>query len=339
MKIHFDLVHASDVNLYKHSIRILKDEGHEIFITLRTRGNLYNIAKSELIDNEIKIIGTHQKHFISKLFALVAREYSLYNFLKQNKIQLSLNQGFSNIISCKILKIPFIVFEDDFEYKMAFYYAKLLATRDIMPVYIPSKGKNVYKYKGFKELAYLHPKIFFSNPDVLKELHIIQFKYVFIREIANISLNYSNRISFLAEIINHIYDSGLQIVLSLEDKSISDQFNNKCIILQEPLPDIYSLMSNALFSISSGDTMAREACLLSTPCIYTGGREMIMNLPLIEKGIMFKLDKIEDITDKIQFLVEEDNANKIRVITNKIVGEEWEYTTDVILKHILHYDI
>ena len=110
------------------------------------------------------------------------------------------------------------------------------------------------------------------------------------------------------------------------------------MILQEPVSDIYSLMANALFCISSGDTMARETCLMGTPTIYTGGREMLMNTPLIEKGIMFKADDLKSIIDHIQLMTVDDNAKKIRKSAYKIIAEEWEYTTDVILKHILDYN-
>jgi len=338
MNILIDLVHPSDVNLFKNAISQLSKDGHKIFITLRERGKLYLIAKDELKNFELVLIGKHEHGFINKVIALIKREIDLYRYIKRNKIDISVNQGFSSVLSCRFIGIPFLQFEDDFEYKLAFYYNKLLATRDIMPDYIPTKGRNIYKYHGFKELAYLHPSVFIPNKGILSELKITQFRYVFIREISNISLNYSNRTSYLDEIVNFINAKDLQIVLSLEDKSLSGHYKDRCIILQEPVQDIYSLMANALLCISSGDTMAREACLLSTPSIYTGGREMLMNTPLIQKGIMYKEDSLEMINERLRYMLKDDNALSIRSGAKKAIGEEWEYTTDVILKHIKDFN-
>jgi uncharacterized protein len=334
VNIHFDLVHPSDVNLFKNVINRLHEEGHSIFLTLRERGKLSIIAETELGSYKISKIGKHEKGFYKKLIALIIREVKFFTYLRKNKIQISVNQSFSSILSCKVLGIPFLNIEDDYEYKRAFHYARLFSTRDIMPDFIPAKGKNIYKYHGFKELAYLHPSVFQCDNTVPAKLGLVPLKYVFIREIANISLNYTNRRSFLEDVVELIHARGLQIILSLEDKGLSGQFENKCIILKEPVEDIYSLIANALFTISSGDTMAREACLTSTPTIYTGGREMRMNLPLIEKGIMYKADTFKDISRVVDFFLVDDHALKIRSEAKTIISKEWENTTEVIIKHI-----
>jgi hypothetical protein len=295
---------------------------------------LSEIAKAELSSFEICPIGQHESRFFNKLSALVEREFQLYHHLKNKKIQISVNQGFSSIISCKLLNIPFIIFEDDYEYKLAFHYARLFSKRDVMPDFIPASGHNIYKYHGFKELAYLHPNQFMPDNNVLKSLGILPGKYAFLREISNISLNYANRKSYLVQLIENIISRGIQIVLSIEDKTISSRFRHTCIVLEEPLGDIYSIIANASFAISSGDTMAREACLLGTPTIYTGGREMIMNTPLIEIGILFTAYTIEDINLRIDYLLTEDNLLKIRSEIGGTIKKEWEDTTEVIINHI-----
>lgn len=334
MNIHFDLVHPSDVNLFKNAIIRLHKEGHEIFLTLRERGRLSEIAKTELSSFEICPIGKHESRFFNKLYALVKREFQLFQYLKNKKIQISVNQGFSSVISCKLLNIPFIIFEDDYEYKLAFHYARLFSKRDVMPDFIPVTGKNIYKYHGFKELAYLHPNQFMPDNNALKLFGILPGEYAFIREISNISLNYAKRKSYLLQIIENLISRGIQIVLSIEDKTNSSRFEHKCIVLEEPVHDIYSIIANASFAISSGDTMAREACLLGTPTIYTGGREMIMNSLLIEKGILFADYTIENINLRIDYLLDKGNVLKIRAEIGTIIKKELEDTTEVIIKHV-----
>ena len=248
MNIHFDLVHPSDVNLFKNVINRLHTEGHSIFITLRKRGRLSDIANKELNKFEIQTIGKHKKNILNKFIALIIREILLFRYLKLNSIQISINQSFSSVISCKLLKIPFINIEDDYEYKLAFHYSRLFSTRDIMPDFIPTRGINIYKYHGFKELAYLHPKEFLPDNNQLRRYNLVPLKYVFYPGNLQHQLElYEKNLLFLKQIIETIHSTGLKILLSIEDKSLIMELPRKCIILEEPVDDIYSLMTHALF--------------------------------------------------------------------------------------------
>ena len=64
--------------------------------------------------------------------------------------------------------------------------------------------------------------------------------YIFVREVAGISMNYSDLDSYSSlYIIKYIHEKGMKIVLSLEDKSTRDKYEPYCIILEEPLEDLY----------------------------------------------------------------------------------------------------
>ena len=249
-------------------------------------------------------------------------------------MELSVCFGPTNAISSKINRIPYLAFEDDFEYKIPFYHANLLATRHIMPQYIKFYKKNVYYFHGFKELAYLHPKYFRPNIRELELYNLKQYKYIFIREISNVSLNYKNKKDYLFKIIKYCKENDLDIVISLENDSLKSILKRDCIVLQEPVKDIYSLIKFANFSISSGDTMARESCLLGTPCIYTGGRDMIMNEELIKIGCLFKEDSLNNILKRIDYLLKDDIKKRTEQLIEEKIKSEWDDTTDIILKHI-----
>lgn len=337
MNILFDLLHSSDINLFKNAIKYLEKEQHNIIITIRQRGRLEAIARNEFPNINILKIGKHRKNIFLKIFGQISRELEFIKFFRANKINVSVNQGFANIIAAKVYRIPFLQFEDDFEYKLAFYYVRYFCTRDIMPSFIPVNNNNIVNYKGFKELAYLHPNYFTPNLDELKKYNIKPNNYVFIREVANVSLNYKKSNLSIFKIREKIKKLGLKIMLSLEDKKISYYFKEDCIILEEPVDDIFSLMKYALFTISSGDTMARESCLLGTPTIYTGRRNMVVNKPLLELGCMFKEDTENAIFRRINSLFQKNLKEKIRGIIEDNIKNKWEDTTAVVIKHILDF--
>lgn len=334
MNILFDINHPVDINFFKNAIKILSKSGHNIVITYRDRGRLAEITKYELGKFAPIKIGQHQKTFATKIIGQLKRDLEFLSFQRRKKIDVSVCFGPTNAFASWLNSIPYLAFDDDFEYKIPFYHATLFSTRHIMPAYIRLNKKNIYHYNGLKELAYLHPRYFSPRVDELKRYEILPEKYVFIREIANVSLNYQKQNTSINEIVNFVKNLGFKIVLSLEDKDLKSHYKPDCIILEEPVEDIYSLMKYALFAVSSGDTVARETALLGTPTIYTGGRDMTVNDELINIGCMFKEDTSENVIKHISRLSIEGEKERItRIVADKI-SYHWEDTTEVILRHI-----
>ncbi len=136
------------------------------------------------------------------------------------------------------------------------------------------------------------------------------------------------------EIVEYIRNKKLKILLSLEDKQLADIYGQHCIILQEPLTDIYSLMKYARFAISSGDSLARESSLLAVPTIYAGGRKMVVNDELIAMGCMFKEDTAGQIKERIDWLAKNDIRDALEKKIKYKMENDWDDPTQVFLKHI-----
>ena len=336
MNIIIDLVHPADVNFYKNTINILMKRKIDINLIVRPRGRLISILQKELPYTDLKIIGKHYSNIHGKIFGLIKRDLELIFYL--NKIDFDVSTSFGAFLishASRILRKPCVAFGDDYEYKIPFYLVKFTATRYVMPECIPATGKNIYKYNGFKELAYLHSRYFKPNREILEQYKLRPQEYVFMREIANTSLNYKDPSAKLHEITEYLKEMGFQIVVSLENKSLIERFKKNCIILEEPVEDIYSLLSFAALTLSSGDTMARESCLVGTPTIYTGGRDMYANEELIRKKCMFKVDDIEKVPTTVNYILENDMKRDVKRIIEHAIKHEWEDTTEVILENLL----
>lgn len=332
MNILFDLNHPVDVNFFKNSILFLK-KNHRVSIIYRERGKLGKILKYELNDISIQKIGEHKKTFIGKFIYQLLRDFKIFRFIKKNKIDLVACFGSTSAISTRLSGIPYLAFDDDFEYKIPFYHANWFCTRHIFPDFINFSNSKTHKYHGFKELAYLHPNYLKVSGKVLQEFNLLPNTYVFIREISGVSLNYNKSTSVLDKLIHEIKERGFKIVLSLEDKSLKEVFIDDCILLEEPVSDIYSLLYNALFTISSGDTVARESAILGVPTIYTGERKMIVNKLLVEEGLMIESSSVSDILRYIDTITY-NKKQKTRSKSKDLIKNKWEDTTSVILSHI-----
>lgn len=332
MKILFDILHPADVNFFKNAIQILDRKGVEITLTVRTRGPIYDILKKELPNKKILIIGKHHNSLFRKGTSLITRNITLSQYLYKNDFDLCTSFGFFVGTASKLSRTPTILFGDDPEYALTFYLSKFSGNHFVLPSCIQAKGKNIINYKGFKELAYLHPKYFKPNIKILEYYKLKPQNYVFIRNIAKDSLNYKNlKLMDLRKICHNLSELGLKVVLSTEDKNIIDNLDQNCITLKEPVGDIFSLLSFALFTISSGDSMARESCLVGTPSIYIGGRDMKVNQEFIKRHCMFKVSNENELNEKIIEIINTDIKNVTEDTISRALRDEWVDTTSLIV--------
>ena len=334
MNILFDLNHPVDVNFFKNTILKLNSKGYDIIVVFRSRGKLKKILEYELGQFKIVEVGKHDKSTFGKITGQVKRDIDMFNLFKKEKIDLVVSFGGVSSVAARFARIPYLDFDDDFEYKLTFYRGNIFSTRHIMPAFITFDNKKTYKYKGFKELAYLHPKYFQFNKEEIEKNGLLPNEYIFIRLISSVSLNYKEEKNNFREVINEAAKIGLKIVVSLEDDELKKQIQNDCIFLKEPVNDLYSIMKGAAFIISSGDTMARESCLLSVPCIYIGGREMAVNDELINMGAMFFETDVDSIVKRMKHITGSGIKEQMDQKINDKIKNEWEDTTVVILKHV-----
>jgi predicted glycosyltransferase len=81
--------------------------------------------------------------------------------------------------------------------------------------------------------------------------------------------------------------------------------------------------------------MARESCLVGTPAIYTGGRDMAINTELIKRSCMFKVEDEESIKNTIDRIITDNIKKEVEAKINQAIKEEWVDTTQVILDVLL----
>lgn len=338
-KIVIDIIHPADLNFFKNAVAILRKKYNvDVELILRRRGNLASIAKKEYPDLPLVAYGDHKKSLLGKALSMFLRDLSLLFHLRERRYDVLAGfQGINVSHVSWLLRKPSVVFDDD-TFKLTFYPHKFFATKIVIPECMGIKGKNIVTYNGFKELAYLHPRYFTPDPLCLDEYNLQPLKYVFIREVTNATVDSRKlKLGQLSEICPYLREANYKIVLSLEEKRLTNLFEKDCIILREPVRDIYSLMHFAAFTISSGDTMARESCMLGTPAIYTGKKKMPVNAVLERKGCFFQAEGTQQVRDFIKKILENDLKQHTRQVIKEAIELEWEDTTQVIIQSITEF--
>ena len=338
-KVVISILHIPHLNFFKNAIFELEKLNLEVHLIVRPRGNLEKVFKAELGDRKYKIIGKHSETFTGKIFDIIKRDFELIKYLKTLGNFVGLSCGDHCLThACKILGNPSISFSDDLlEYKMGYYLFKYTCDSIVIPDSIPISRDNVFKFKGSKQLAYLHPKYFTPSSSVLEEYNVKENNYVFMREISNSSLNYSHLETGISKkLIRAIRNKGYKILLSLEDKSKAHKYSKFCQILKEPVSDIFSLIKFAAFSICSGDSMARESGVLGTPCVYVGGRDMHILEDLYKRDIIFNANSVSSAISIVENIIEHNLKTISLESSENAIKNEWHDTTQVILDHTFY---
>lgn len=296
MKILFDINHPAQLNFFKIIIESLKKKGFEIHITTLNRGKIPEIIRNELPDFPLFIYGRNGKNKIETLiFNALIRLVKLFYLVKKNKYDLLAGTAIVQLaIIGKILRIPSIGLNDDPEFKSVMKILKGYLDVLYVPESTSLKNKNIIQFKGLKEWSYLSPKYFEPNKAILNEYDLNEKDYFFIRYVDNKTMNYDFIEDDLIEkIINRIIKDK-KVVLSLEDKSKVNKFSN-CLILDEPVKDIHSLIFFSRMVISNGDSIPREGALLGVESLYCGHRDMAVNRYLNEKNLLYINNDIKEI--------------------------------------------
>ena len=264
----------------------LREEGHEVFMTVLDRGPLMNIARRELPGIPVFRSGRHRGGVFSIIFeANIIKFFRLAGFYFMNRPDVTLSCG--GFVAGAIMKMAGrqnYQFDDDPERKTNVMLERLTATTLYFPPVIPPHG-NIMTYRGVKEWAYLSPASFSPEIEILREYDLSPGDYVFVREVSRDTLNYMNqeRDAVIEGIISAT--NGMKVLLSLEKKGDRVLYPADWMMLKEPVRNIHSLIYFSRCLISSGDSMAREACVLGVPAFYCGGRKMAVNNYLLKTGL------------------------------------------------------
>jgi uncharacterized protein len=338
-KFLFDIVHLAHFNFFKNAMLRLKEEGHNVEVTFLDRGKIGKVLQKEIPQFKITKLGTYSESNFGKIFMILRRAILFQKYLHKSKPNITTGVGdFILAFSSRIRGIPSIMFYDDYEFKVNYKLSEFFGNRLFVPYPLPKSSRKIVRYSSFKELAYLHPNNYQPNKQIIEKIGLKSKEYVFVREVAGISMNYSDlKECSSLPIIKYLHSLGKKVILSLEDKSKKKLYQPYCLILEEPLDDLYSIMAHAKFMISSGDSMARESALLGVPCIYTGGRNMYVNNPFLKWGGIIKLEDKEQILKKVDYLLNNNFERGWKKEINKIIRSKLINPTELMIKILKRY--
>lgn len=340
MNILVDLSHPAHVHFFKHSIKRWSDIGHNVFLVARKKDVTIDLLED--YGFSYKFMSTARKGFFSLGKELIEHDIKLFSFAKKKKIDIMLNIGGTFIVyPSLLLGIPSFVFTDTEHAKLSNTITYPFATKICTPdCYFDDLGKKQIRYKGYHELAYLHPNHFTPDPTILDELGLsIEDPFFVLRFISWGASHDSGQHGFSfdqkQELVTNLSQYG-KVLISSEG-----ELNNEFKQFQFSLSPIkiHHLLAFSSLYIGEGATMATEAAVLGTPSIYvntlTAGtiEELINKYKLMDRFVDGKkaIEKAIEIAQNPGYKAMQ-ISKKMRFIEDKIDVTEW------LTDFICHYE-
>ena len=329
MTILLDIGHPAHVHLYRNFYKEMVEKGHKILVTVKD----IPVAKELLTfyGMPFKDLGKKGKSIMGKGFAQLKFDMSLLSLAFKEKIEIGLGSSITNCHVSRLSHMSSIVFDDDddeFQPLMAKFghpFAHCILSPEAL------KGKRKKKdsifYAGYHELAYLHPKRFTPDPDILNEAGLTQGETFFImrfnafkahHDVGLKGFSLENKI-YLAKFL-----SGFGKVFINTESEIEPEL--KPYQLRIPAHKAHSLMNYAKLFVGDSGTMVTEAAFLGVPalrCFSSAG-----SIPCFEE---------QERKYGLSYSFEPDNFDglmlKIKELLNKPdVKKEWSEKREKMLK-------
>ena len=241
-------------------------------------------------------------------------------------------------------KIPALVFYDTESAKPTNYYVYPLASSIITPYcYQKNLGKKHVKYKGFQELAYLHPNYYSPNPKILEKIDIGKNEpYFLVRTVswgASHDVGHKGIDKYALKNLTKILESYGKVVFTSE---INHQ-TKKTRQLFRP-EEIHDLLYYSTLYIGEGATMASEAAILGTPSFFVSPfankfgslKELRVKYKLLFEANTFSSDVVDKINDLLINITDLKNSWLKR---REVMLDDMDDVTDFMINFTEDYSI
>jgi len=272
MYYYFVLNHPAHYHLFKYTILDLKRLGHQCDIFIRPKDVLKRLLdKDETIYITLSNLEKNERRILfSSILGLMKKDFELAKYILKRKPDLMIGTDWAITNLGRIFNIPSLVFnEDDIfatpENKIFYPLAKNLVLPDCCDKGL-WKQKRI-SYAGYHELAYLHPKRFNIDNEVIQNHFSSQKPYIIIRLVKLTASHDKGKRGLGFQLLDQIiekYKDQFQILISFER-----EMNNKYLKYNYNFdPNLmHHFLAGAHLVIGDSQTMIAEAAVLGTPSI------------------------------------------------------------------------
>ena len=305
MKIIVDINHPGHVHFFKYFIWEMQKNGCEVLITASKKEITYDLLDCYGFDY-VKM-GGFGDSILRKIISVPRMDYNMYKVVKEFQPDMLLGLASFRIAHSGFLLRKDSINFDDTEHARGELHLYLPFVNCVCTpsCYANNLGKKQIRYNGYHELAYLHPKHFIPNSEVLSEIGLLNGQKFFIvrfvsweavHDIGEKGFTYDGKKRLVELLRKH----GRVIITS--ESSLPPEFEPYRMSISPT--KIHDLLYYAAMYVGEGGTMASEAAVLGTPSIYVNTLKMGYLQELEAKyGLIYMLEDPNKAIKKVDELL------------------------------------
>ncbi len=334
MRMIIDIGHPGHVHLFKHLAHLFEREGVEILFTTREKEFELELLRSEAF--HFKSFGKHYKRLLGKIWGILKFDLQMLLTAWRFKPDVFISHG--SIYAAHVaflLGKKHLSLEDSGNMEQILLYrpfTDIILTPEVLPEEL---GPKQLRYNGYHEIAYLHPAFFKPDPSVYESLGLKEgTQYAIVRfvswnathDIGHKGLSNDDKIKLVRKLSERMK------VFITSEKELSPELQPYLIkIAPEKL---HHALNYASIVVSEGATVASEAGVLGTPCIYINTIARSYCQDLERYGLVYNTSEAEKVFTLADEILEQDRAI-FRQRSNKMLEDKINVTQflhDFIMK-------
>lgn len=268
-RIIFDVGHPAHVHLFRGVARAMQTQGHAVLFTALDREIIVDLLdKSGL---PYRVTYKRRKGRFALLLELLLRSLATWRIARQFKADLLMSFGNPTVgFPAWLLRKPYIALTDTEhakeQHRLFRPFATVIATPDVFTVDL---GPRQVRYRGYHELAFLHPDQFTPDPSYLEPLGLKPGdRFFVVRFVAWRATHDVGQRGFTLDqkraLLRELAGQG-RVLLSVEGE-VDPEFLPH--VTTFPPEIIHHLLAYATLYVGEGASMAAEAAVLGTPAVY-----------------------------------------------------------------------
>lgn len=310
MRIIIDVGHPAHVHLFRHFAMGATEAGNHVLFTVRDKENEILLLKSYGLS--YVSVGKHYRSSAGKLAGLLFSVFRMLMVARSFKPDLYLSHG--SVIAALtswITRKPHVSLEDTGNPEQVRLYLPFTEAVLTSNSFHRDYGNKQIRYKGFHELAYLHPARFRSDPEFRYRLGVAAAEKLIILRFVSWNASHDKGMAGLPDEEKERLVAGLSLkarVFISSEKPLSPALES----FRYPLPPdtIHQALAAADLFVGEGATMASECAVLGTPAIYINPQSAGTIQEQSRYGLLFQYSDFDAAAPKIDEILGMENPGE-----------------------------
>lgn len=268
MNILMDIAHPAHVHLLKNTYVELSKRGHKVFVTVKDIPSA--IALLDKFQIPYTYLGGKKDSLVGKALLQLKYNFKVWWLVILNRIDIGFSSSLTLTHISRITRMQSIVLDDDDDDVEPLFvkYAHPYADVVLSPECAKRATKKLISYRGYHELAYLHPNRFVPDASVLTEIGLKRDEPYFVLRFNAFKAHHDIGVQGLSienkrKLIAYLEPKGRVFITT--ERNIDDEFKKYQLLLSPE--KAHSLIYYATMLIGDSQTMTSEAAVLGTPAI------------------------------------------------------------------------